>query len=103
MSISAQQVFNPVLVDPHSVPETFVNGPVNLSIMGQIATLTFMSVRADVKQMFKGDVKDLSAVVVARLALPLDTLIQLRGMLSQNIQPASMTPVNMTTGSTTKQ
>ena len=100
MTISAQQVLNPTLSDPNFVPETYVNGPINMSVMGQVATLTFTSVRPDVKQLFKGNVTDLSAVVVVRLALPLETLVQLREMLSQNVQP---TPMNMTTGSTLKQ
>src|SRR5260221_9648551 len=104
MSISAQQVVNPPVSDPNTVPETFVNGPINMSIIGSTATLTFTSIRPDVKQAFRGNTKDLSAIVVSRLSMSLDNLMQLREMLSQGIQMApSMTPMPMNNGSPLKQ
>ncbi|MEH2485259.1 hypothetical protein [Bradyrhizobium sp. AZCC 2230] len=103
MSISAQQVVNPTVVDPNSVDETFVNGPINLNIMGSTATLTFTSVRPDVKKMFNGNGQDLSAIVVLRLTMPTEHLLQLRQLLSQAMPALPELQGMVTTGSTLKQ
>lgn len=104
MSISAQQVTNPPVSDPNMVPETLVNGPINMSVIGSIATLTFTSVRPDVKEVFGGDMKNLSAIVVSRLSMPMENLVQLREMLSHVVQTApSMPPMPMANGSPLKQ
>jgi len=103
MSISAQQVVNPTVVDPNSVDETFVNGPINLNIMGSTATLTFTSVRPDVKKMFSGNGQDLSAIVVLRLTMPTEHLLQLRQLLSQAMPAFPELQGMVTTGSTLKQ
>ncbi len=88
-----QQFVNPPVSDPNGVNETLSNGPINLSIVGTMATMTFTTVRPDVKQAFTGSVKDVSAIVVSRLTMPFENLVQLRDMLNQTIQNAApLTP-----------
>jgi hypothetical protein len=101
MSIAAQQVVSPPVSDPNAVAETFVNGPINMNIIGSVATLTFTTVRLNVVQAFTGNKADFSAVVVSRLSMPLENLLQLRDMLSQAILKAP--PIPMTNGSQLKQ
>ena len=104
MSISAQQVVNLSVEDPNAIAETFANGPFNLNILGSVATLTFTSVRPDVTKMFSGNANDLSAIVVSRLTMPVEHLVQLRQLLAQVIvEPSSMPPAPMANGSTLKQ
>lgn len=86
MSVLAQQVVNPTVRDPDNVPEKFANGPVNVNLTGAFATLTFTNVRPDLTQAFKGEVKDFSAIVVTRLTMPTESLVQLRELLNRTIQ-----------------
>ena len=92
MTAIVQQMVTPVVRDLGNVAETFVNGPINLNVMGNVATLTFTTVRVDLPQSIKEQPKDFSAVVSSRLTMPLETLIQLREMLSKSIQPQ---PISM--------
>jgi hypothetical protein len=85
-------VVTPVVRDSDNVTDTFVNGPINLNVMGQVATLTFTTVRPDSAQAFKGQVKDFSAVVTSRLTMPLETLVQLRELLSNSVQKQPPVP-----------
>jgi hypothetical protein len=92
MSVIPQQVINPSVTDPQNVAEILVNGPVNLTVMGQFATMTFTTVRPNLNQAFKGQAKDYSAVVTARVTMPLEMLAQLRTLLNSNVQPLSAFP-----------
>lgn len=84
MSQIAQQVINPTIVDRKEVAETYCNGPINLNIMGPCGTLTFSTVRADAAQALAGSqVTNHTALVSARVTLPLDVLVALKGLLNQ--------------------
>jgi hypothetical protein len=97
MSIVAQQVVVPKVCDPNNVSETLANGPINMNVLGNLVTFTFTHVRLDVGKLFEGqfDVNKLSAIVVARVTIPMEQLVQLKTMLEQSV-------VEMPTG-TTKQ
>jgi hypothetical protein len=77
----------PPASDPHNVGEVFVNGPINCSVTGQIATLVFTAVRPDADALIqnKRDVVP-SAVVVSRLVMPVGTLVEIRNMLNRLIR-----------------
>ena len=92
MTAIAQQNFIPVVRDPGSATEVFVNGPINMNIMGNVATLTFTTVRMDLPASPTEQPKNASAVVTSRLTMPVETLWALREMLSKNIQAQ---PVHM--------
>jgi hypothetical protein len=87
MTAIAQQVVTPEIRDPNCVSETLSNGPINMSVMGNFATLTFTQVRPNVGQLFEGkvDVKNLTAVVVSRITMPVESLIQFKTMLDHSV------------------
>jgi hypothetical protein len=85
MTAIQQQVVTPIIRDPNSVTETLANGPINMNMMGNFVTLTFTQVRPDVGQLFKGKVQDLTAVVVSRVTIPIECLIQLKTMLDHSV------------------
>jgi len=81
-----QQVVNPVTVDPNNVAEAYANGPVNVNVMGPCATLTFTNIRGDVGQLMKGgEITKHSAVVVARVTMPAESLVGLKDLLNKMI------------------
>jgi hypothetical protein len=87
MSQIAQQVITPTYADPSNVGETYVNGPINLTVLGPCATLTFTVMRGDLDQMMKGQPQTkMTAAVATRLTMPLEAAAQLRNMLNQIIQ-----------------
>ncbi len=78
MSQIAQQIITPTLV---------VNGPINFSVLGPCATLTFTVMRGDLDQMMKGQPQTkMTAAVATRLVMPLDVAAQLKVLLNQIIQ-----------------
>jgi hypothetical protein len=82
----AQQVINPIAVDPNNVAESYANGPVNVNVMGPCATLTFTNIRGDVGQLMKGaEATKHSAVVVARVTMPTENLAGLKDLLNKMI------------------
>ena len=87
MTAIAQQVVTPEVRDPNSVPETLANGPINMNTMGNYVTLTFTQVRPDVGQLFKGkvDLQNLTGVVVSRITMPVECLIQFKMMLDHSV------------------
>jgi hypothetical protein len=87
MTAIMQQAVTPVIRDPNSVSETLANGPINMNLMGNFVTLTFTQMRPDVGQLFKGkvNVEDLTAVVVSRVTMPMECLIQFKAMLDHSI------------------
>ncbi|MBS0247395.1 MAG: hypothetical protein JSR61_12305 [Proteobacteria bacterium] len=82
-----QQVVTPEVRDPNDVIETLANGPINMNGMGNYVTLTFTQMRPDIGQLFKGkvDVNKLTAVVVARVTMPVENLIQMKAMLDHSV------------------
>lgn len=87
MTALMQQAVTPEIRDPNFVSETLANGPINMNVVGNFVTLTFTQVRPDVGQLFKGKVNagDLTAVVVSRITLPLEVMIQLKLMLDHSV------------------
>jgi hypothetical protein len=76
----------PTARDPHSVPETVCNGPFNLAISGSLAIFTFTSIRPDPQELLYGaSPPKLSAVVTARLVLPVEALTDLRNVIDQTL------------------
>jgi len=87
MTAIPQQVVTPAIRDPNSVEETLANGPINMNVMGNFVTLTFTQMRPEIAQLFKGKVnlQDLTAIVVSRITMPLENLIQLKAMLDHSV------------------
>jgi hypothetical protein len=101
MSQIAQQMIAPTFTDPNGVPETYVNGPISLNIMGPCVTITFTVVRGDLEETMKGQsLTKLTATVAERLTMPLHAAAQLRAALNKLIQdqpPGTIVPgSNMT-------
>jgi hypothetical protein len=91
--MAKQQSQFPPVKDPDCVPEIICDGQFNVSLGGELATLTFTHVRSDVTVMFKdGTVKN-TAIVRARIVTPLPNLIALRDLLNRIIEaPGTPTP-----------
>jgi hypothetical protein len=81
----------PTAIDPRNVAETFCAGPFHVHIGGDFAVLTFTQARiaAETLLQYSGDRLEEVAkshaqyVVVARLALPVAGLIELRDTLNK--------------------
>lgn len=87
MSSMQLKTVTPTIRDLGNVIETFVNGPINLTVNGNVALITCTTVRPNLDQAFKGQIKDFDAVVSARLALSIETLLQLRELLNKSVLP----------------
>lgn len=87
MTAIQQQMVTPTIRDPNSISETLANGPINMNVMGNFVTLTFTQMRPDVGQLFKGkvNIQDLVAVVVSRVTMPVECLMQLKAMLDHSL------------------
>lgn len=90
----------PTAMDPHNVAETFCAGPHHVHINSQFAIVTLTTIRVAPEALFsrgEGRVEDVARshaqyVVVARLALPIAGLIELRdtlNRLTKNAEPES--------------
>jgi len=88
-------------IDPDNVPETLCDGQFNISVIGQLATLTFTHWRPNAPQLFQGTIVP-SAVVRARIVLTVQNLIALREFLNGIIQTVETgtTPAPATGGAT---
>jgi hypothetical protein len=76
----------PTARDPCNVQETVCNGPFNLAISGNLAFLTFTSVRPDPQEMMYGTGQpNLSAIITARLVLPVEMLKEIRNVIDQTL------------------
>jgi len=94
MSQIAQQVqITPTFADPGNVLEAFANGPVNITISGQFATLTFTVIRPDVPEMMTGQqMTKATAAVASRVVTPIQNLVELRNLLHRLIQDTPLAP-----------
>jgi hypothetical protein len=100
MSQIAQQMITPTFVEDASVAEVFANGPVSVNVMGQVATMVFTVVRNDFDQTMQGKpVTKMSARPATRLAMPIQSLLQLRDLLNQIVVDPSAIPGAMPLGS----
>jgi hypothetical protein len=91
----------PPVIDPDNIPETLCDGQFNIVVTGPLATFTFTHWRSDAPQLFAGTMTP-SAVVRARIVIPVQSLISLRETLNSLIQPAnaSVNPTPATGGPT---
>jgi hypothetical protein len=76
---------NPPVSDPDNVPEIFSDGQMNVTIRGNLATITFTHVRADPTPMFKDGTLSPIAVVTARIIVTFQNLTALRDLLNRVI------------------
>lgn len=81
----------PAAIDPHNVAETFCAGPFHVHLGSGFAVLTFTQARIAAQALFhygEGRLEEVAKnhaqyVVVARLALPIAGLVELRDMLDK--------------------
>jgi hypothetical protein len=81
-----QQSNQPPVADPDNIPEALCDGQFNVSVLGQLATLTFTNVRPDAGDMFGTGAINTKAVVRARIVLTWGNLVSLRDLLNRIIQ-----------------
>src|SRR5262245_11013726 len=99
MSTLAQQVIHPKAIDPNNVQEIYANGPINVNIIGPCATLTFTNIRPDIAQAIKGgEVKDHNAVVVARITIPVQGVVEIKNLLNQMLIDQPVPLINQPMG-----
>ena|SRR6516225_10746953 len=89
----------PTVTDPDNTPEILCDGQVNVSVAGNLATLTFTHVRPDATKMFKDGTIDPRAVVRARIVISVPNLVAFRDLLNRVIQDPN-TPAPPAGGST---
>jgi len=77
-------------IDPQHVMETLATGPCNAHISGNLMILTFTTIRPDPEQLFDDATKpNLTSVVVARLAIPLEGAPQVARIIIDLLTKAS--------------
>jgi hypothetical protein len=74
------------VTDPENVPEVLCDGQLNVSIMGNFATLTFTHVRPDATALFRDGTMEPRGIVRARIVITVVNLIALRDLLNRVIQ-----------------
>jgi hypothetical protein len=74
------------VTDPENVPEVLCDGQLNVSVMGNFATLTFTHVRPDATALFRDGTMEPRAIVSARIVITVENLIALRDLLNRVIQ-----------------
>jgi hypothetical protein len=95
----ADQSQPPETIDPYNVPEVICVGRVNVSVLGQLATLTFTHERPDAKALLEGRM-DVKGIVRARIVTTVANLHALRDLLIAMTQSAeTLAPA---TGGTTR-
>ena len=74
------------VTDPDNVPELFCDGPFNVSILGNLAFLTFTHVRPDATRLLRDGTVEPQSVVRARIVITVENLTALRDLLNRVIQ-----------------
>jgi hypothetical protein len=87
------------VTDPDNIPEILCDGQVNVSVAGNLATLTFTHVRPDVTKMFKDGTIVPRAAVRARIVISVPNLVAFRDLLNRIIEDPN-TPAPPTGGLT---
>jgi hypothetical protein len=87
----------PPAIDPDCVPETLCDGPVNVQWTGGRAVITFTHARAKPGPLFEKGENQIEAIVRARIATSVDTLLGIRDLLNR-LFPADK-PIDKTTTS----
>jgi hypothetical protein len=76
----------PAVTDPDNIPEILCDGQLNVSVAGNLATLTFTHVRPDATTLFRDGTIDHRAVVRARIVISVPNLVAFRDLLNRVIQ-----------------
>jgi hypothetical protein len=89
----SEQTQPPPVVDPDNVPEILCDGQFNVTVTGNLATLTFTHVRPDPAPLLRDGTLTPVSVVRARIVITLHNLAALQGLLNQVIkQPDAPAP-----------
>lgn len=90
------QPVEPTTIDPDNVPEILCEGRYNVHALGQIAVITFAHFRPDAHALLDDGKVQHTAVVRARIAMSLSSLVLLRDLLNRTIQenPPPGTKIN---------
>jgi hypothetical protein len=82
----ADQPEQPEVIDPDNVPEILCDGQFNVSVVGDLATLTFTHVRPESAALFRGARIEMKSIVRARIVVTTTNLAALRDLLNRVIQ-----------------
>jgi hypothetical protein len=77
---------DPPATDPDNVPETLCLGKFNVAVTGPLATFIFTHVRPKVVPLIDRGEMTFESVVRARIVVPTEHLVALRGVLDQIIK-----------------
>ena len=88
----ADQSQQPTVTDPDNVGELSCNGPVNVSIVGDRAVLTFTHVRPDATALFRDGTMNPIMIVRARIVITLENLNALRDLFNRLAQSGGPNP-----------
>jgi hypothetical protein len=87
----------PAVRDPDSVPETLCEGPVNIHLIGQLATITFTHLRPNPLSLFAATSAVVPEQIVrARVTMSLPNVVALRDLLNRVVKDD---PTQVPTGS----
>jgi len=82
----ADQPEQPEVIDPDNVPEILCDGQFNVSVVGDLATLTFTHVRPESAVLFRDARIEMKSIVRARIVVTTTNLAALRDLLNRVIQ-----------------
>jgi hypothetical protein len=82
----ADQPQQPEVIDPDCVPEIVCDGHVNVSITGNLATMTFTHARPDPSMRFREARIEPKSIVRARIVTTVANLAALRDLLNRVVQ-----------------
>src|SRR5690348_3549586 len=83
----ADQSQQPAVTDPDNVGEVSCDGPINISVVGDRAILTFTHVRPDATALFRDGTIDPIIIVRARIVITVENLNALRDLFNRMAQP----------------
>lgn len=96
----AEEPQQPTVTDPDNVGEISCDGPINVSIVGDRAVLTFIHIRPDATALFRDGTIDPIAIVRARIVITVENLNALRDLLNRIAQSAGAATPSTAGGST---
>src|ERR1700730_2777070 len=98
----ADQSQQRVVTDPDNVGEVSCDGPINVSVAGDRAILTFAHVRPDATTLFRDGTIDPIAIVRARIVITIENLNALRDLLNRLVQSGGAAATPSTVGGSTR-
>jgi hypothetical protein len=79
---------DPLIADPHSVPETFITSVVDITLVSNCFIVVGLGVRRYLRQSFSAEPQE-TVIINSRLALTLDAAKNLVGMVSAMLSQAN--------------